>query len=103
LRCAIRTVRTPFPRVFGRFFSKKDEGIVFSGCNKKPGRRLSFPEQLQTHTEVKILKQIEGVASEGDMLVILGERPPCNPGGRGCQTAMDVFAKKHSIISKLNT
>ena len=75
----------------------KAEGIEYSGCDKKPGRRLTFPEQLQTHTEVKIMKKIEGVVAQGDVLTILGERPPCNPGGRGCQAAMDAFARKHGI------
>ncbi|HSX60853.1 MAG TPA: RHS repeat-associated core domain-containing protein [Tahibacter sp.] len=75
----------------------KAEGIEFSGCDKKPGRRLNFQEQLMVHTERKIMAKISGVAAPGDHLVILGERPPCNPGGRGCQSAMDAFAKERGV------
>lgn len=75
----------------------KAEGIEFSGCDKKPGRRLNFQEQLMVHTERKIMAKISGVAAPGDHLVILGERPPCNPGGRGCQSAMDAFARERGV------
>lgn len=75
----------------------KAEGIEFSGCDKKPGRRLNFQEQLMVHTERKIMAKISGIAQPGDHLVILGERPPCNPGGRGCQSAMDAFAKERGV------
>lgn len=75
----------------------KAEGIEFSGCDKPPGRRLNFQEQLMVHTERKIMAKISGIATPGDHLVILGERPPCNPGGRGCQSAMDAFAKERGV------
>lgn len=45
----------------------------------------------------KIMAKISGVAQRGDHLVILGERPPCNPGGRGCQSAIDAFAKERGV------
>jgi RHS repeat-associated protein len=74
-----------------------DSGIVYSGSDTPPGRRLSFPEQLQTHTEQKILRNLDGKVKPGDTIIIKGTRPPCNPGKRGCQDAMEKFAKKHDV------
>lgn len=75
-----------------------NSGSVSSG-GTNPGRRLSWTEQLETHTEIKILKILREVVEEGDTIVITGTKPPCNPGrgtrpARGCQGAMQEFAKE---------
>ena len=80
-----------------------DSGVSHSG-GTKPGRRLSFEEQLQTHTEAKILKELnkKGTVSRGDTIVIYGTKPPCNPGrskrpSRGCQKAMQDFSNDNDV------
>ena len=79
-------------------------GRVSSGRDKPPGRRLNFNEQLQTHTERKIIKMLRGRVQPGDHVTIRGTRPPCNPGGRGCGTAMQTFAQQMQIrITYTNT
>ena len=74
-----------------------NSGSVKSGCDVKPERRLTFPEQLETHTERKILTQLEGKVQRGDVILIKGTRPPCNPEHRGCQHAMQQFAENNSV------
>ena len=74
-----------------------DSGSVISGCDIKPGRRLTFPEQLATHTERKILNKLADNVQKGDVILIKGTRPPCNPGHRGCQYAMQQFADKNDV------
>ena len=68
-----------------------------SGCDIPPGRRLTFNEQLAVHTETKILDKVQGKVQPGDTIFIKGTKPPCNPGKRGCQDAMEKFAKKHDV------
>ncbi|WP_200877001.1 RHS repeat-associated core domain-containing protein, partial [Taylorella equigenitalis] len=75
----------------------KGAGIEFSGSDIPPGRRLNWNEQLGVHTERKIINKIRSKVEPGDTLRILGEKPPCNPGGRGCHSAMADFAKEKGI------
>ena len=56
-----------------------NSGTVQSG-GTNPGRRLSWVEQLATHTEIKVLEILKNVVNEGDTIVINGTKPPCNPG-----------------------
>ncbi|WP_423391487.1 RHS repeat-associated core domain-containing protein [Burkholderia sp. LMG 21824] len=73
------------------------EGIEFSGSdNPKPGR-LTFSQQLDVHTEAKVLAKIEGGVQPGDKLYFRGTKDPCNPGGRGCSARMSKFAQKHGV------
>jgi len=79
-------------------------GRLSSGSDKPPGRRLSWNEQLQTHTERKILDMLRGRVQPGDHVTIRGTKPPCDPGGRGCGSAMQAFAEQMNIrISYTNT
>lgn len=80
-----------------------DSGVSHSG-GTKPGRVLSWEEQLQTHTERKILDELskKGTVSAGDTIVIYGTKPPCNPGrsmkpSRECQKAMQNFANDNNV------
>ncbi|MDR0244630.1 MAG: DUF6531 domain-containing protein [Burkholderia sp.] len=73
------------------------EGIEFSGSdNPKPGR-LTFSQQLDVHTEAKVLGKMEEVVQPGDKLYFRGTKDPCNPGGRGCSAKMSKFAQKHGV------
>ncbi|MCD4696998.1 MAG: hypothetical protein K8S16_12245, partial [Bacteroidales bacterium] len=72
-------------------------GKMVSGSDTPPGRRLSWTEQAEVHTETKIMKKIEGTVEPGQILTIQGTKPPCNPGGRGCQNAMQDFANKNDV------
>lgn len=81
----------------------RDSGVSHSG-GTKPGRILSWEEQLQTHTERKILDELskKGTVSAGDTIIIYGTKPPCNPGrsmrpSRGCQKAMQDFARNNNV------
>jgi hypothetical protein len=79
-------------------------GRLSSGSDKPPGRRLSWDEQLQTHTERKILDMLRGRVQPGDHITIRGTKPPCDPGGRGCGSAMQAFAEQMNIrITYTNT
>ncbi|MEA5471827.1 RHS repeat-associated core domain-containing protein [Spirulina sp. 06S082] len=73
-----------------------ESGEVKSG-GTSPGRRLNWQEQLLTHTERKVLSALEGSVNEGDIVVVRGTLPPCNPGNRGCQRAMQEFANKKNV------
>ncbi|MBO5352486.1 MAG: hypothetical protein J6A77_04240 [Lachnospiraceae bacterium] len=80
-----------------------DSGISRSG-GTKPGRILSWEEQLQTHTERKILDELteKGTVSAGETIVIYGTKSPCNPGrsvkpSRECQKAMQDFATDNDV------
>ena len=80
-----------------------DSGIEHSG-GTKPGRILTWAEQLKTHTEYKILEALKkkGTVSQGDTIIIYGTRPPCNPGrskrpSRGCQKEMQDFANNYKV------
>ncbi len=73
------------------------EGIEFSGSdNPKPGR-LTFTQQLDVHTEAKVLAKMEGKVQPGDKLYFRGTKDPCNPGGRGCSARMAKFAQQHGV------
>lgn len=72
-------------------------GSAKSGSDTPPGRRLSWDEQLQTHTERKILSQLGGKVKPGQTITIRGTLDPCNPGGRGCGAAMRAFAEKYGV------
>ncbi len=43
------------------------------------------------------MDKVSHIVEPGDTLRILGEKPPCNPGGRGCQAAMSSFARQNDI------
>lgn len=73
-----------------------NSGTSVSGNDGKPGR-LNFQQQLQVHTETKILKQLNKSVKPGQIITIQGTKPPCNPGKRGCQSAMEKFAKKKGV------
>ncbi|MDO1511023.1 MULTISPECIES: RHS repeat-associated core domain-containing protein, partial [unclassified Neisseria] len=77
---------------------KTEAELIQSGCDTPPGRRLTWNEQLEVHTERKILNKILNMVEPGDVLVILGEKNPCNPGGRGCQAAMQDFVNKNPDV-----
>nr|WP_191963611.1 RHS repeat-associated core domain-containing protein [Neisseria zalophi] len=77
---------------------KTQPELIQSGCDKPPGRRLSWNEQLEVHTERKILDKVSNIIEPGDVLIILGEKSPCSPGGRGCQAAMQDFVNKNSDV-----
>jgi RHS repeat-associated protein len=62
-----------------------------------PGRRLTWPEQLLTHSERRILEQIRLIAEPGDTVLIYGTKAPCSPGGSGCQSAMADAARELRI------
>jgi Pput_2613-like deaminase len=53
------------------------EGMDQQSGGTRPGRRLSYPEQQQVHTEGKILKKISGRTKPGDILTIRGNYEPC--------------------------
>ncbi len=59
----------------------------------------TFPEQLASHTEKKILADLDEIAEPGDIITIRGSRPPCNPGnnGTGCWPAMEKFARERGV------
>ena len=80
-----------------------NSGVAESG-GTHPGRRLSWNEQLETHTERKILNELRGsnTVKPGETIVINGTKPPCNPGrsqkpSRGCQKAMQDFANEFNV------
>jgi len=73
------------------------EGIEFSGSDRSRPGRLTFSEQLDVHTEAKVLSKLEGSVQPGDKLYFRGTKDPCNPGGRGCASRMAEFAKRHGV------
>jgi len=75
----------------------KSRGSERSGADVPPGRRLTFNEQLNVHTEPKILKRLDGKVKAGDIITIRGTKVPCNPGGRGCLSKMDAFAREQNV------
>jgi RHS repeat-associated protein len=75
---------------------RKASGEEESGHFVENPGTLDYNEQLETHTEWKILAQLENV-QPGDIITIKGELPPCNPGGRGCFQLMQDFALNHRI------
>ena len=77
----------------------KNSGNSVSGSETPNPGRLSFPEQLKTHTERKILDNLisSGKLNPGDIITIQGSRPPCNPGSRGCFWYMTEKAKEFGI------
>lgn len=75
----------------------RDSGFIESGTRTPPGRRLTWTEQLTTHTEYKLMEDLQGVTRPGDIVSIQGTKPPCNPGGRGCQNVMAEFAEQNGV------
>ncbi len=67
-------------------------GDYVSGGTK--GRRLNFQEQLNTHTEAKFLKDINGKVKAGDHLLMQGNLDPCRPG---CQPKIRKFVLENSV------
>jgi excinuclease UvrABC nuclease subunit len=51
---------------------------VFTSGGSGIRGKLSFPQQVATHTEAKIVREFQGIVKEGDHLVIRGSLPPCN-------------------------
>lgn len=62
-----------------------------SGCGK-----LNFQEQLDTHTEAKFLRDIDGRVQPGDHLQMTGELDPCQPG---CQPKIRQFVAKNDVTA----
>jgi RHS repeat-associated protein len=73
------------------------EGIEFSGSDSHRPGRLTFSQQLDVHTEAKVLNKLEHAIQPGDKLYFRGTKDPCNPGGRGCTGRMSGFAQKHGV------
>jgi hypothetical protein len=59
--------------------------------------RPNWTQQLVSHTERKILDGLSDIAKPGNIVTIRGTNPPCNPGGRGCQSAMQKFATDKDV------
>jgi hypothetical protein len=74
----------------------KSSGAEESGTDGAGSGRLDWNEQLQTHSEWKLLAELSGV-EKGDIITIRGELPPCNPGGRGCFATMNAYAKRNQV------
>lgn len=62
-----------------------------AGCG-----RLSFQEQLDTHTEAKFLSDIDGVVKPGDHIEMYGSRDPCKPG---CQPKIRKFVNEKNVTA----
>jgi RHS repeat-associated protein len=75
----------------------RTSGTIESGSRTPPGRRLSWDEQLTTHTEYKLMEDLAGTVKRGDIVSLQGTLPPCNPGGRGCQSIMAAFAQQYGV------
>ncbi len=81
----------------------KTRGTETSGGTGKS--RPTPTEQLQSHTEQKILKKLEDKVKPGDIVTIQGTRPPCKPGhpnspwgtGQGCHPQMHDFAVEYNV------
>ena len=58
------------------------------------GRRLNFQEQLNTNSEAKFLRDIEGKVKAGDHLLMQGELNPCRPG---CQPKIRKFVLENGV------
>ncbi|MCR1305179.1 MULTISPECIES: RHS repeat-associated core domain-containing protein, partial [unclassified Enterobacter] len=70
----------------------KAQGIWQSGNMTPEEKALGFPQSsLATHTEARITRELDQIASPGDKLVIDGQYPPCT----SCRGKMNTF--------KLNT
>ena len=59
--------------------------------------RPDWTEQLMSHSERKILEKLRLIAKPGDTVLIRGTKAACNPGGRGCQAAMEAAARELRI------
>nr|WP_226377018.1 hypothetical protein [Pantoea stewartii] len=56
----------------------KAQGIWQSGNMTPEEKALGFPQSsLATHTEARITRELDQIASPGDKLVIDGQYPPC--------------------------
>jgi hypothetical protein len=74
----------------------RSSGTIESGARSAPGRRLTWNEQLTTHTEYKLMEDLAGVAKPGDIISLQGTLAPCKAGG-GCQSAMAKFAAENGV------
>lgn len=79
-----------------------DQGLSTydTGGHHRPHRlknKLSWSQQLETHTEVKILEALKGKVKPGDIISMQGDLNPRNPGLRGCESFMDQFAKDYGV------
>jgi hypothetical protein len=72
---------------------KIESGEETSGSDVPPGRRLSWPEQLKTHTEYKVLSQILPNIRPGHTVTFQGELGPCD----GCARAMAQVAIDYDV------
>ncbi|HYG11873.1 MAG TPA: RHS repeat-associated core domain-containing protein, partial [Pyrinomonadaceae bacterium] len=70
-------------------------GRIRSG-GTKPGRRLTWPEQLLVHTERKIMEMFRSRATQSAIITIRGTKPPCM-GPRGCNWAMQQYANEFDL------
>lgn len=73
----------------------KDSGIMGSG-GTHPGRRLTWTEQYLVHAERKVINSLADRVQQGDVIRIKGTKAPCS-NRRGCQAAMDAFAKQYDV------
>jgi RHS repeat-associated protein len=75
----------------------KTRGNAQSGGTGKSNP--SIEEQLDSHSEIKILKGLEGKTQPGDIITIRGSLPPCAPRGGtiGCALAMTKFAARNGV------
>ncbi len=72
----------------GRFIVQ--DPIGFEGNVKAQGIWQSgnmTPEEIATHTEARITRELDQIASPGDKLVIDGQYPPCT----SCRGKMNTF------------
>jgi hypothetical protein len=74
----------------GRYKTRGDE---ISGSDQPSPGKLSWPEQLRTHTEYKILDYLYDILKPGDSLWIEGIKSPC----RACFSLMNKVAKQLNI------
>jgi len=70
----------------------KTRGTVESGDTGSS--RPTWREQLESHTERKIINKVGDAAEPGDILTIRGSKPPCTPG---CRPAMREFAQEKEV------
>lgn len=64
------------------------------GCGK-----LDYQQQLDTHTEAKFLKDLQGKVKPGDHIEMTGSRNPCQPG---CQPKIRDFVSENGVTATYN-
>ncbi|WP_236709056.1 hypothetical protein, partial [Pantoea ananatis] len=66
----------------------KAQGVWQSGNMTPEEKALGFPQNsLATHTEARITRELDQIASPGDKLIIDGQYPPCT----SCRGKMNTF------------